>query len=737
MHLHLVHQGHPGHLSAPSGDRLSFVPLATGTRLGPYEIESVIGAGGMGNVYRARDTRLDRAVAIKQLTPEHLERFEREARAIAALNHPNICQVYDVGADYLVLEYLEGQPVRGPMPADEALRLARQIAGALLAAHERGILHRDLKPANIIVTAGGTAKLLDFGVAKVLKASPDATVTREGALVGSPAYMSPEQIEGQPLDVRSDVFGFGAVLYEMLAGHRAFSGQTTSQVIAAILRDDPLPFAAPPELERIIRRCLTKRPSDRYQTMAEVKGALDAASPAPARRQPSIAVLPFANLSGDKENEYFSDGLAEEIINELSQVPGLKVIARTSAFAFKGKNEDIRRIAEALGVTKVLEGSVRRSGDRIRVTAQLISAVDGTHVWSERYDRSMADVFAIQDEIAQAIVKALQMKMAAKAAAQRIHTPPLPAYEALLRGRHLLFKFTPDAWSRAKDWLDRAIALDPEYPEPHMAMGLGYYLMGFIGIRALRDMAPSVRAEAQRALALNPSDPQPHFLLGALAAAHDYDWGEAKERFDFAMAAPNVSADARWVYSSVYLSALGRFEEAAAEMGRAVEQDPLNAAWRAVWSANLIGVGLFDRAIEEAQKAIELDESHFTPHFILGQAYLASGRPRQAVTAFKRAHQAAPWNAGPRGILAGTLFQLGEKERAAELIREMGDTPLPVWGRVLYHLLASELDAAADWYEKMIEHREPFAVLFARSPLTEPLRQSPRWPKIAAMMNLS
>ena len=459
------------------------MPLATGTRLGPYEIESVIGAGGMGNVYRARDTRLDRAVAIKQLTPEHLERFEREARAIAALNHPNICQVYDVGADYLVLEYLEGQPVRGPMPADEALRLARQIAGALLAAHERGILHRDLKPANILVTAGGTAKLLDFGVAKVLKASPDATVTREGALVGSPAYMSPEQIEGQPLDVRSDVFGFGAVLYEMLAGHRAFSGQTTSQVIAAILRDDPVAFTAPPELERIIRRCLAKRPSDRYQTMAEVKGALDAASPAPARRQPSIAVLPFANMSGDKENEYFSDGLAEEIINELTRVPGLKVIARTSAFAFKGKNEDIRRIAEALGVTKVLEGSVRRSGDRIRVTAQLISAADGTHMWSERYDRSMADVFAIQDEIAQAIVKALQVKMSAKAADRARYTPPLPAYEAFLRGRHLLFKFTPDGWSRAKDWLDRAIALDPEYPEPHMALGLGYFLMGFIGIR--------------------------------------------------------------------------------------------------------------------------------------------------------------------------------------------------------------------------------------------------------------
>jgi eukaryotic-like serine/threonine-protein kinase len=251
------------------------MPLATGTRLGPYEIESVIGVGGMGEVYRARDTRLDRTVAIKQLTPEHSERFEREARAIAALNHPNICQVYDVGSDYLVLEFIEGEPLRGPMPPEEALRLARQIAGALVAAHDREILHRDLKPANILVTAGGSAKLLDFGVAKVLRTTTDVTMTTEGTLVGSPAYMSPEQIEGKPLDVRSDVFSFGAVFYEMLVGHRAFTGQTTSQVIAAILRDDPPPFSAPPDLERIVRRCLEKSSADRYQTMGEVRSALD------------------------------------------------------------------------------------------------------------------------------------------------------------------------------------------------------------------------------------------------------------------------------------------------------------------------------------------------------------------------------------------------------------------------------------------------------------------------------
>ena len=440
------------------------MPLAIGVRLGPYEIESAIGAGAMGEVYRARDTRLDRIVAIKQLTPEHRERFEREARAIAALNHPHICQVYDVGPDYLVLEYLEGEPLRGPLPADEVVRVAMQIAGALQAAHERGVLHRDLKPANIMLTPGGTAKLLDFGVAKQLERAPDATETLPGTLLGTPAYMSPEQIGGQPLDARSDVFSFGAVLYEVLSGRRPFAGETTSQVIAAILRDEPPPLAAPPALDAVVRRCLAKPPAARYQSMADVRAALEATSREAGTRLPSIAVLPFANLSGDKENEYFSDGLAEEIINALTHIPGLKVIARTSAFAFKDRNEDVRRIAQALGVTKVLEGSVRWSGDRIRVTAQLVSATDGTHVWSERYDRAMADVFAIQDDIAQAIATALRMKMAAKKASLRAYTPTLPAYDAFLRGRHLLFKFTPDSWARAKGWLERATELDAGTP---------------------------------------------------------------------------------------------------------------------------------------------------------------------------------------------------------------------------------------------------------------------------------
>ncbi len=311
--------------------------LAPGSRLGPYEVVSALGAGGMGEVWKARDTRLDRMVAIKRLTA-HSERFEQEARAIAALNHPHICQIYDVGPDYLVLEYVEGRPLQGPLPVNDAIRLAIQIAAALEEAHARGILHRDLKPANVMVTPQGAAKLLDFGLAKLLDADADVTRTLDGTVVGTAAYMSPEQAEGKPLDARSDIFSFGAVLYEMLSGTRAFAGQTSAQVVTAILRDDPPALQAPAGLERIVRRCLHKASAQRFQTMADVRAALEQLAAKPPELQPSIAVLPFANMSGDKDNEYFSDGLAEEIINALTRIPGLKVIARTSAFAFKDKH---------------------------------------------------------------------------------------------------------------------------------------------------------------------------------------------------------------------------------------------------------------------------------------------------------------------------------------------------------------------------------------------------------------
>ena len=338
---------------------------APGIRLGPYELTAPLGAGGMGEVWKARDTRVDRVVAIKRLKAEHAERFEREARAIAALNHPHICQLYDVGPDYLVMEYVEGEILTGPVPVADAVRLAVQIAEALTAAHRKGIVHRDLKPANILVAESG-AKLLDFGLAQMDAPlmSGDGTISvalsEPGVIVGTVAYMSPEQAQGQAVDARSDVFSFGAVLYEVLSGRRAFRGDTPFATITAVINERPPALEAPAALGRIVSRCLAKQPGDRFQTMAEVRAALEQAAVSPAAQRSSIAVLPFANMSRDPDDEYFSDGLAEEIINLLAHVAGLKVTARTSSFAFRGKEQDIRRIAETLGVANVLEASVRR-----------------------------------------------------------------------------------------------------------------------------------------------------------------------------------------------------------------------------------------------------------------------------------------------------------------------------------------------------------------------------------------
>ena len=339
--------------------------LSAGAKLGPYEILERIGAGGMGEVWKARDTRLGRIVAIKKVKEQHSERFKQESRSIAALNHPYVCQLHDIGPDYLVLEYVEGKPLPCPLSEREAVRLAIQIATALEAAHKKGIIHRDLKPSNILVTDEGSLKLLDFGLAKLYEQDASASTsltadypaTQAGAVLGTAAYMSPEQAQGQPTDARSDIFSFGAVLYEMLSGKKAFAGDSSPVILAAMLRDEPPPFKTSSLLEKIVQRCLAKQPSARYQTMQELKTALEQvlserATASPAEAQPSIAVLPFTDMSPGKDNEWFSDGLAEEIINASTKIPGLRVIARTSALSFRGKDTDIGQIRDRLKVQK-------------------------------------------------------------------------------------------------------------------------------------------------------------------------------------------------------------------------------------------------------------------------------------------------------------------------------------------------------------------------------------------------
>jgi len=564
----------------------------------------------------------------------------------------------------------------------------------------------------------------------------DVTRTIAGMVVGTAAYMSPEQAEGLPLDARSDIFSFGAVLYELLSGTRAFAGQTTAQVVSAVLRDEPPTLHAPAALDLIVRRCLRKAPAQRFQTMAEVRTALEQLSAKPADRQPSIAVLPFADMSEARNQEWFSDGLAEEIINALAQIPDLKVIARTSAFAFKGKQDDIRRIAEALGVAHVLEGSVRKAGSRIRITAQLIAAVDGSQLWSERYDRELADIFAIQDEIAQAIAAALEVKLAAKPANVRRHTPTLPAYEAFLRGRHHLFKLNPESLVRGIESLEQAVALDPLYAQPHAELGLCYLLSTTNGYRPMREAVQRIRAEAQAALDLDPSEPAPHFLLASLAAIYDYDRSEAEAQFRLALTTTSASSDVHWAYASFHLQPLGRHQEAVSQMERAVEHDPLNVFWRGVLTSHLTHAQLYDRAIEQATEALRIDATSYVSHFTLGEAYAAMGRWPEAIGTLEQAHRIVPQDALSTGLLAGALVRLGDTTRAEGLVREMGEAPRPVFGRVLYHLLCGDTDLAADWYERAIDERDPFALVFANGPLVSTFKRTARWPKLAKMMNL-
>ena len=721
--------------------------LAPGSRLGPYEILTLLGRGGMGEVWKARDARLNRIVAIKRLKPEHAARFEREARAIAALNHPHICQIHDIGPDFLVLEYVDGSPLQGPMAAAAAVRLALQIAGALEAAHERGILHRDLKPANVIVAAGrggsataqqtSTIKLLDFGISTSISSDPAITSTFEGMPVGTVAYMSPEQAQGKPLDARSDVFSFGAVLYEMLTGRRAFAGSSTAQTLSLLLRDDPAPLRAPPVLDGIVRRCLAKNPVHRFRTMSDVREALEQVASLPSDIEPSIAVLPFASLSPARDDEYFGDGLAEEIINALAQIPGLKVIARTSAFAFKNQNTDVRRIGETLGVTHILEGSVRRSGSRLRVTAQLITAGDGSNLWSQRFDCELADIFDMQDDITHAITAALRVRLAGAPVSQR-RLAGTPAYDAFLQGRYFLAKESPEAFEISRRHMEEAIALEPEFALAHSWLSaLHVYFAGFM-LHPAREAMPLARIHAQRAVELAPSLSEAHSLLGVVAAAFDYDWTEAARCFRLAMAGDAVSPLTRFNYGLHYLIPLGRAAEAVDQIERGLRDDPLNTVRHTHAAVALAAAGRIDDAMTAARRALELDHRSWIALLQQSMLQLSRGNVAAAQRSTQEAFAIAPWSFSVAGMQAAMLARSGQTGAAEHFRQSLGTGAAPgaPLGLTEHYLLLQDIDQAAHWASKSIEQRDLIIPFLLRQPIADTLRTSSHWPSLAAMMKL-
>lgn len=717
--------------------------LSPGERLGPYEILAPIGAGGMGEVYKATDTRLGRSVAIKTMRPEHMLSFEREARAIAALNHPHICTLHDVGPDYLVMEYLEGEPLTGPLPAEESLRIALQIADALEAAHRAGVVHRDLKPANILVTKAGV-KLLDFGLAKMVmpESGDDVTASHGGMVLGTVAYMSPERLEGKETDERSDIFSFGLVLYELLGGRKAFGGPTAASTMGGILHKDPPPLDAPPQLQRIVMRAIRKAPEERFQTMSAVKSALETARAAGlAGGAHSIAVLPFANLTGGQDDEYFSDGLTEEILNALTHLPGLRVAARTSAFAFKGRNEDVRRVGEALGVAHILEGSVRHAGTRVRITVQLIGVADGSNLWSERYDREMTDLFAIQDEISQAIADVLKVKLARpNQPIVRRQTSNLAAYQAYLEGRYQFQQYTPVSLARCSQYYERAIQLDPHYAAPHAGLAEAYLYRTNYEPTPIREVLPKALAAAERAIDLDAEAAEGYVARGFVRGACQYRWEAAGADFDRALELNPDSPLAHYRRGVWYLLPLGRMEELVAEAHRAAELDPLSPLYRGAEALALHIAGHNEAALACSRAVVASLPPSFITSFTAGLAFGGCGALDEAEATLEQGLQTDPQSAWLMAVQAAVYARQGKTDPATwtrTLIEGLSNRQYVasvILG--LADVVSGNLERGFERLEDAASEHQFWTIFLVRSPLFARFVAGPRYDALLRKMKL-
>ena len=738
------------------------MPVLPGQFLLHYRLVERIGAGGMGEVWRAVDSRLDREVAVKVVAdrladdPDALQRFEREARAIAALSHPNILALYDVGQEggvsYVVTELLHGATLRhrlttGPMSAKQAIPLAVQIAQGLAAAHARGLVHRDLKPENVFVGDNEEVKILDFGLARFETAAASAGVddrtltaldaTLPGTVVGSPGYMSPEQLRGQAADARSDIFSFGAMLYEMVSGRRAFSGSTTAEALGAVLHADPAPLADA-GLDRVVRKCLAKEREQRFPTARELIPALQVALAAGAEVEPAIAVLPFVDMSQGKDQDYFCEGMAEEIISALSMIPGLRIAARTSTFRFKGSNQDVRRIGLELGVDKVLEGGVRTAGDRLRVTAQLINVEDGYRVWSERYDRQMEDVFAIQDEIAQSVARALASQLGTRhpAGAARKHSDDLEAYHLYLKGRHE--RYTTRNFVGAKQRFEEAAERDPKYALARLGIAETSVLLSNTGMIRPCVALPRAATELAYANALAGESAEARAVECALRLAQ-FSWAEAEAAGRRAIELdPNYIFG--WTWLSLAMSGMGRFEEAREMAERALTIDPLSPMPRVMAGWALNAGRRFEEAERPLRQALELNPRHGLALWHVGICLIGMGRHAEAVTALDRlSDREADGASLLRGIRAWVKAVAGQVDDARRQVDELRE-----WAKYRHvprYTLAwtlgalGEVDAALDEYEQSFDEGDAY-LAYPLFPGYDPLRGEPRFRRVLERLGL-
>jgi eukaryotic-like serine/threonine-protein kinase len=780
--------GGPAPLVGTMGEHVPPIVPALPCRIGDFELVREIGRGGMGVVYEARQVSLDRRVAVKILSPatgsdaEPLRRFERESRALAAVEHPSIVAVHCVaevaGVHLIAMELVRGEPLskaipRDGMAAEKLLDSAIQIADALAAAHRQGVVHRDLKPGNIVVTANGRLKVLDFGLAK-LSAPAEAPVpsaseaitrtrptTRDGQVLGTMPYMSPEQLQGRAVDERSDLFSVGIVLHEMATGRRPFAGDTWAALASAILRDSPPPLSScrpdlPGDLGRIVRRCLQKDPERRYRTAADLRDELEAVradlasrpagSPgaiAAARREPpSVAVLPFTDMSPEKDQDYFGEGIAEELIHALARIRGIRVVARTSAFALKGASLDVREIGRRLSVGAVLEGSVRKSGDRLRVTAQLVDAANGFHLWSERFDRHAADVFAIQDEISLAIVEHLKVTLLAgeTTVLRKRSTGDPETYSLYLKGIYFSARPDGDSIGKALDFFRQALDRDPTFAAAHAGVGSVFASLGIMNLAPPAQTWPKAKAALAKALALDEDLTEAHVLAASMALWYDWDWDAAEASFRRIFELSPGHAHAHGTCSWLLLTR-GRLDEAVREVRRAVDLDPLMPLY-AAWSVGIhAAAGHPEDALRAYAQAIEIDPGNGLARMHAGIAYLELGRYDEAVEALEESERHGVVPVWARGLAAIAHARRGSRERVARIYQEdlEGVVACPSYVSAgLASATLGDLDRAFELLDRARESRDllmPFIHVYARI-LAPELRTDPRFQTLLAAMKL-
>lgn len=747
--------------------------LAPGAMLGPYRIEEKIGAGGMGLVYRARDTRLDRHVAIKVIHPKVANAqlqaaLLREARLASSLNHAGIVTVYDIltsgGMTCVVMEFVKGTPLQKLIPeggfaADRALTLALAIGEAIAAAHEVGIIHRDLKPANILVREDGQIKILDFGLAKILRqdgadAETQALSIFGGSAVGTIGYMAPEQARAEAIDERADIFSFGVILCQMLTGKLPFAAPNAVAMLHAIQSDEPQPLRAvkveiPAFLEHIASRALAKRPAERYQTIGEMLAELRAPGTSGAVRvatdieeAPAIAVLPLINISPDPENDYICDGLAEELIDGLTQIRGLRVVSRSSAFQFKGMTPDAREIGRKLGASLLVHGSVRRWGDNLRLTMQLSQTSDGYQIWSQRFDAQMRDLFALQDELTAAVLEKLREQLGLRfpgLGAGR-QAPSSEAYDHYLQGRFAFNLETPGGFREALEHFSRSVAADANFAPAWVGIAETHTRLDWYGLQAAGESVPAVKNALAAALRLQPDSAAALCSMAMTQAGWDWDWVAAGKTFDRALAAGAGQAVIHFHYGLDYLTPQGRLEEALRELRFARQLDPLSPIANTAVGGCLYRMRRWDEAEETLRAVLQSNPGFGHGYWSLGRVLLEQGRDAEALKRFEYAAKIMGQIPAALAELGYCYARMGQRQLAHCTLQELQRLAEHGWvsplNAALIYAGLGEEDAAIKRLEEGLEKRIRQMVWVNVDPRYDSLRQNAEFERLISRLGL-